>query len=178
VCFKAVAKANGVQRMEDRLVASLHANCGNTGTAPVRIQSFEVSKLPYIDTQTDMRSAPLLSSGGWPNGCTVNGDSRTCADLARPTADSVLFAQACADGVGANTNRIIPVAGGVVGTPTTPIADPHSLGLEARGRTFRAGRHGRPQAPERRRGVISLSRGGATLRGAAAFAPVPTRAAP
>lgn len=136
--FKAVAEANNVQRMEDKLVAILHSNYGNTASAPVYIQSFEVSNLQYINTLTEMRIAQLLSSGGRPYDFTVNGDSRTYADLAKLTDDGLIFVDGYADGVGANTNLIIPVTGGVLGAPTTLIADAHSLGLEVHGWTFRA----------------------------------------
>ena len=59
--FAAVAQANGVQRMEDRLVSILHANYGNTASAPVYIQSFEVGNLQYVNSITDIRIAQLLN---------------------------------------------------------------------------------------------------------------------
>jgi glycerophosphoryl diester phosphodiesterase len=40
--------------------------------------------------------------------------------------------------VGANTNLMIPLVAGKLGTPTTLVADAHSLGLEVHGWTFRA----------------------------------------
>ena len=43
--FQAHAQANGLMRMEDRLLQTLHANYGNAATAPVYIQSFEVANL-------------------------------------------------------------------------------------------------------------------------------------
>ena len=40
--------------------------------------------------------------------------------------------------MGANTNLMIPLVGGKLGTPTTLVADAHSLGLAVHGWTFRA----------------------------------------
>lgn len=136
--FAAVAQANGVLRMEDKLVQILHANYGNTASAPVYIQSFEVGNLQYINTITDIRIAQLLSSGGRPYDFVVSGDARSYADLAKLNANGLQFIDGYADGVGANTNLIIPLVGGKLGTPTTLVADAHSLGLEVHGWTFRA----------------------------------------
>lgn len=136
--FKNFSDANGLQRMEDTLVATLHANYGNTASAPVYIQSFEVSNLQYVNTLTDIRIAQLLNGGGRPYDFTVAGDLRTYAQLAELDADGLLFIDGYADGVGANTNLLIPLVGGVLGTPTSLIADAHSLGLEVHAWTFRA----------------------------------------
>lgn len=46
--FQAHAQANGLVRMEDRLLQTLHASYGNAASAPVYIQSFEVSNLQYM----------------------------------------------------------------------------------------------------------------------------------
>ena len=132
------SQANGVQRMEDKLVSILHANSGNRADAPVYIQSFEVGNLQYINTQTNIRIAQLLNGGGRPYDFTLSGDARSYADLAKLTADGLLFIDGYADGVGANTNLMIPLTGGRLGTPTTLVADAHSLGLEVHGWTFRA----------------------------------------
>jgi glycerophosphoryl diester phosphodiesterase len=136
--FKNYADANGLQRMEDTLVATLHANYGNNANAPVYIQSFEVSNLQYVNTQTDIRIAQLLSSGGRPYDFTVAGDTRTYAQLAELDAEGLLFIDDYANGIGANTNLLIPLVGGVLGTPTSLIADAHGLGLEVHAWTFRA----------------------------------------
>ena len=47
---------------EDTLVATLHAAYGNTGAAPVFIQSFEVSNLQYLNTQTDIKLVQLVDA--------------------------------------------------------------------------------------------------------------------
>ena len=136
--FAAVAQANGVQRMEDKLVQILHANYGNTASAPVYIQSFEVGNLQYVNTITNIRIAQLLNGSGRPYDFTVSGDSRSYADLAKLNAAGLQFIDGYADGVGANTSLMIPLVGGKLGTPTTLVADAHSLGLEVHGWTFRA----------------------------------------
>lgn len=136
--FKGYTDANGLTRMEDTLVATLHANYGNTASAPVYIQSFEVSNLQYVNTQTDIRIAQLLNGGGRPYDFTVAGDVRTYAQLAEFDAEGLLFIDGYADGVGANTNLLIPLVGGVLGTPTSLVADAHSLDLEVHTWTFRA----------------------------------------
>ena len=134
--FAAVAATNGVMRMEDRLVSILHANYGNVASAPVYIQSFEVSNLQYVNTQTDIRTVQLLSGGGRPYDFTVAGDTRSYADLAK--AAGLDFIEGYADGIGANTNLMIPLVNGRLGTPTTLVADAHARGLEVHGWTFRA----------------------------------------
>jgi glycerophosphoryl diester phosphodiesterase len=136
--FQGVASANGVQRMEDKLVSILHANYGNLSDAPVFIQSFEVGNLQYVNTQTNIRIAQLLSGSGRPYDFTVSGDSRTYADLAKLNADGLLFIDGYADGLGVNTNLMIPLVGGKLGTPTTLVSDAHSVGLVVHGWTFRA----------------------------------------
>jgi glycerophosphoryl diester phosphodiesterase len=136
--FKNFTDANGLSRMEDTLVATLHANYGNTASAPVYIQSFEVSNLQYVNTQTNIRIVQLLSSGGRPYDFTVAGDLRTYARLAELDTGGLLFIKGYADVIGANTNLLIPLVGGMLGTPTSLIANAHSLGLEVHAWTFRA----------------------------------------
>jgi len=136
--FKAFTDANGLPRMEDKLVQVLHANYVNGTSAPVYIQSFEVSNLQYLNTRTQIKIAQLLSPAGRPYDFVLSGDPRTYADLAKNTADGLQFIDGYADGLGANTNLMIPLVGGKLGTPTTLVKDAHSLGLEVHGWTFRA----------------------------------------
>ena len=136
--FKNFTDANGLQRMEDKLVAILHANYGNTSTAPVYIQSFEVSNMQYVNTQTDIRVVQLLSNAGRPYDFTVAGDARTYLDLSKPTAAGLDFIDAYADGIGANTNLMIPLVNGRLGAPSTLVSDAHARGMEVHGWTFRA----------------------------------------
>jgi len=134
--FKAHTDANGLARMEDALVQILHANYGNSAAAPVYIQSFEVSNLQYLNTQTDIQIAQLINFGDRPYDFTVAGDARTYADLASTTGLDAIAGYA--DGVGVNKNHMIPVVGGVLGSPTTLVSDAHARGLIVHGWTFRA----------------------------------------
>lgn len=136
--FKAHTDANGLARMEDRLVDILHANYGNDRNAPVYIQSFEVGNLQYLNGITDLRIVQLLNASGKPYDFALGGDPRSYADLAKRNADGLLFIGSYADGLGANTNLIIPLVSGNLGAPTSLIADAHSLNLEVHGWTFRA----------------------------------------
>lgn len=134
--FKTYAEGAGVQRMEDRLVEILHANYGNDRNAPVYIQSFEVSNLQYVNGKTDIRIAQLLNGSGRPYDFVLSGDARSYQDLA--LAAGLDFIDGYADGVGANTNLMIPLVGGKLGSPTSLINDAHARGLEVHGWTFRA----------------------------------------
>ena len=136
--FKNFTDSAGLQRMEDKLVAVLHANYGNTATAPVYIQSFEVSNLQYLNTKTDMRVVQLLSGGGRPYDFTVAGDTRTYADLAKATATGLDFIDVYADGIGANTSLMISLVNGQLAVRSTLVADAHARGMEVHGWTFRA----------------------------------------
>ncbi len=136
--FKNISDATGLQRMEDKLLAILHANYGNTADAPVYIQSFEVSNLLYINGKTNIRIVQLLSSGGRPYDFTVAGDARTYADLAKPTANGLDFLDTYADGIGANTNLMISLVNGQLGIASSLVSDAHARGMEVHGWTFRA----------------------------------------
>ena len=52
----------GKTYFEDKLVSTLHAAYGNTGSAPVFIQSFEVSNLQYLNTKTDIKLVQLVDA--------------------------------------------------------------------------------------------------------------------
>ncbi len=136
--FKNFTDSAGLQRMEDKLVAVLHANYANSATAPVYIQSFEVSNLQYLNTKTDLRVVQLLSGDGRPYDFTVAGDTRTYADLAKATATGLDFIDVYADGIGANTNLMISLVNGQLAVRSTLVSDAHARGLEVHGWTFRA----------------------------------------
>jgi glycerophosphoryl diester phosphodiesterase len=137
--FKAHAEANDLPRMEDRLVQVLHANYGDSASAPVYIQSFEVSNLQYLNTRTTMRLVQLLGASGQPYDFVVSGDGRSYADLAKNTDEGLMFIAGYADALGVNTSLVIPLlADGHPGAPTTLVSDAHDLGLEVHGWTFRA----------------------------------------
>ncbi len=129
--FKNFTDANGLQRMEDKLVATLHANYGNDHNAPVFIQSFEVQNLVYLNGKTDIKIAQLLNGSGRPF-----DDGRSYAELASAAGLDTIMTYA--DGVGSNTNLMISMVGGKLGAPTQLIANAHQRGLTVHGWTFRA----------------------------------------
>jgi glycerophosphoryl diester phosphodiesterase len=102
----------GANYFENQLAAQLHAAYGNTRTAPVFIQSFEVSNLQYLNGLTDIRLVQLIDADDVnadgsmslvapyerPWDFVVNGDPRTFADLL--TATGLNFISTYADGVG------------------------------------------------------------------------------
>ncbi|MCV2353401.1 glycerophosphodiester phosphodiesterase [Paucibacter sp. B2R-40] len=57
-----VAQGRSKSYFEDTLVSTLHAAYGNTGNAPVFIQSFEVSNLQYLNTKTDIKLVQLVDA--------------------------------------------------------------------------------------------------------------------
>lgn len=103
---------------------------------PVFIQSFEVANLKALSRKTSLRLVQLLSNGGQPYDFTLAGDKRTYADLVKPQGLKEIASYA--DGIGANTALMIPLSGGVLGTPTTLVKDAHAAGLIVHGWTFRA----------------------------------------
>jgi glycerophosphoryl diester phosphodiesterase len=52
----------GARVFEDKLVTVLHTAYGNTASAPVFIQSFEVSNLQYLNTKTEIRLVQLVDA--------------------------------------------------------------------------------------------------------------------
>ncbi len=102
----------GANVIEDALVAKLHAAYGNTASAPVFIQSFEVSNLQFLSTKTSLRriqlvdaddvnadgSMSLVAPYRQPYDFVVNGDPRLFSDLL--TASGLDFVKTYAHGVG------------------------------------------------------------------------------
>ena len=134
--FKSFTDANGLQRMEDLLVAQLHAAYGNNRDAPVYIQSFEVSNLQYLRSKTKLRLIQLLSASGQPYDFQLSGDQRRYQDLAR--ASGLDFLKGFVDGIGAHTQLIVPSDVRRLQAPTALIQDAHARGLAVHGWTFRA----------------------------------------
>ena len=102
----------GANRFEDKLVSTLHAAYGNTGKAPVFIQSFEVSNLQYLNSKTDIKLVQLIDADDVkddgsmslvapyhkPYDFVVKGDSRSFGDLVKPAG--LDFIKTYADAVG------------------------------------------------------------------------------
>ena len=102
----------GPNVVEVAVVAKLHAAYGNSTDAPVFIQSFEVSNLQYLRTQTRIRliqlvdaddvnadgSMSLVAPYRQPYDFVVKGDARLFSDLL--TSAGLDFVKGYADGVG------------------------------------------------------------------------------
>ncbi len=128
---------DGIQlSLEEPLVRTLHAFGYKHRTSPVFIQSFEVGNLKDLAKLTRVPLVQLLNGSGKPYDFVVSGDARTYADLTQP--QNLKEIATYAQGVGANTNLMIPLVGGMLGTPTTLVADAHAAGLKIHGWTFRA----------------------------------------
>ena len=122
--------------LEEPLVHTLNRHGYVRADSPVIIQSFETANLRKLRRMTNVPIAQLLTAGGRPWDFTVSGDPRTYADLAKPAGLAEIATYAT--GIGANTNLMIPLVGGKLGTPTTLVADAHAVGLIVHGWTFRA----------------------------------------
>jgi glycerophosphoryl diester phosphodiesterase len=123
--------------LEEPLVRALHKHGYRERNAAVFIQSFETANLRKLNRLTRLPLVQLISASGRPWDFTASGDPRTYADLAKPAGLAEIASYA--DGVGANTNVMIPLtAAGTLGTPTSFVADAHAAGLVVHGWTFRA----------------------------------------
>jgi glycerophosphoryl diester phosphodiesterase len=110
--FHASVAGFGVNVFEDKLVAALHIAYGNMVTAPVFIQSFEVSNLQYLNTRTNIRlvqlvdaddvkddgSLSLVAPFHKPYDFVLKNDPRSFADLLTPAG--LDFVKTYADGIG------------------------------------------------------------------------------
>ena len=75
-----LAQGRSKSYIEDKLVSTLHAAYGNTGNAPVFIQSFEVSNLQYLNTRTDIKLVHLVDADDVkPDGSISNSAWLSCA---------------------------------------------------------------------------------------------------
>jgi glycerophosphoryl diester phosphodiesterase len=102
----------GKKVFEDKLVTTLHAAYGNSASAPVFIQSFEVSNLQYLNGQTDIRLVQLVDADDvkadgsmslvdpyrQPYDVQLNGGQLTFADMVSKVG--LAFIKSYADGVG------------------------------------------------------------------------------
>ncbi|HEX2540980.1 MAG TPA: glycerophosphodiester phosphodiesterase [Caldimonas sp.] len=102
----------GANAIENALLTKLHAAYGNSADAPVFIQSFEVSNLQYLNTQTNIKliqlvdaddvnadgSMSLVAPYRQPYDFVVAGDPRLFSDLL--TEAGMDFVKTYADGVG------------------------------------------------------------------------------
>jgi len=110
--FHAGEAGFGANVFEDKLLATLHAAYGNVASAPVFIQSFEVSNLQYLNTKTNIKLVQLIDADDVkddgsmslvapyhkPYDFVVNNDGRSFADLL--TSSGLDFIKTYADAVG------------------------------------------------------------------------------
>jgi glycerophosphoryl diester phosphodiesterase len=122
--------------LEEPLVRTLHRHGYVGPDAPVFIQSFETANLRALNRKTRLPLVQLLNGSGRPYDFVVSGDPRTYADLAKP--EGLAEIATYANGIGANTNLMIPLVAGRLGQPTTLVKDAHAAGLIVHGWTFRA----------------------------------------
>ncbi|GAA2109123.1 glycerophosphodiester phosphodiesterase [Actinomadura alba] len=122
--------------MEEPLLALLKKYGLDDRNDKVFIQSFETANLRDLRPKTKLRLIQLIDGAGAPYDFVKNNDPRTYSDLVKPTG--LKFIASYADGIGANTSRIVPVdASGNLGTPTTLIRDAHRLKLDVHTWTIR-----------------------------------------
>ena len=102
----------GANVFEDKLVAALHTAWGNSKSAPVFIQSFEVSNLQYLRGKTAIRLVQLIDADDvkddgsmslvapyrQPYDFVVKGDARLFSDLLTPAG--LDFVKTYADAIG------------------------------------------------------------------------------
>ncbi len=110
--YHATTVGFGANYFEDQLLAKLHAAYGNVASAPVFIQSFEVSNLQYLNTKTNIKLVQLIDADDVkddgsmslvapyhkPYDFVVNNDGRSFADLL--TSSGLDFIKTYADAVG------------------------------------------------------------------------------
>lgn len=102
----------GANVFEDKLLTTLHTAYGNVASAPVFIQSFEVSNLQYLNTKTNIKLVQLIDADDVkddgsmslvapyhkPYDFVVKNDARSFADLL--TSTGLDFVKTYADAVG------------------------------------------------------------------------------
>jgi glycerophosphoryl diester phosphodiesterase len=110
--FHSTTVGFGANVFEDKLVATLHAAYGNEASAPVFIQSFEVSNLQYLRTKTKIKLVQLIDADDvnadgsmslvapyrQPYDFVVKGDARLFSDLL--TSAGLDFVKTYADAIG------------------------------------------------------------------------------
>ena len=115
--------------LESVLLAALAKAGWTSADSPVFIQSFEVGNLRALRDQTGVRLIQLVDSG-------QSADGHSFDAMLTPAGLKAVALYAA--GIGPNRDRIIPRdAEGVLGKPTTLVADAHGAGLQVHPWTFR-----------------------------------------
>ncbi|WP_447760446.1 glycerophosphodiester phosphodiesterase family protein [Sphingopyxis panaciterrae] len=101
-------------------------------TAPVFIQSFEVSNLKALRTKSDLPLIQLMDGEGGP----ADDPKLTYVVMASPAGLKAVASYA--DGLGPNKDLVIPRGAlGTLGDPTSLVRDAHAAGLKVHPWTFR-----------------------------------------
>jgi glycerophosphoryl diester phosphodiesterase len=124
--------------LEEPLIEILRANGLNKRSAPVFVQSFEISNLKMLNRELKVPIVQLLGAkGARPYDRVVSGDPRTYEQMATPAGlrDIARYA----DGVGPSKDYIVPRdVNGCSLAPTMFVRDAHRAGLLVHPYTFRA----------------------------------------
>lgn len=113
--------------LEKKLLDTLQKHDLNKAEAPVFVQSFETGNLKDIRLKSTVKIVQLIDGQGAPYDLVALGDKRTYSDLVKPEglAEIATYAQ----GIGVAKARVIPVADGKLGAPTTLVKDAHDRKL-------------------------------------------------
>jgi glycerophosphoryl diester phosphodiesterase len=123
--------------LEEPLIRALRRNGLDKRSAPVFVQSFEVSNLKALNRELKVPLVQLLSGpNSQPYDFVVDGDPRRYRDLATPAGLREIARYA--DGVGPSKDYIVPRIAGCSAEPTTFVRDAHRAGLLVHPYTFRA----------------------------------------
>jgi glycerophosphoryl diester phosphodiesterase len=125
--------------LETPLVEQVRGAGLDTATAPIFIQSFELTNLVDLRHRFGVhaRLVFLTSSNGAPYDLASTGDPRTYADLTTPTGLRSMVA--VVNGIGPDKSQIIPRSvAGTLARPTPLVSDAHAAGLLVHPYTFRA----------------------------------------
>jgi glycerophosphoryl diester phosphodiesterase len=121
---------------EPKLVDILNRNGLNRPTAPVIIQSFEITNLKALHERLRVPLLQLTSAEGAPADLVAKGDPRTWQDIVSPQGLKEVATYATY--LGPEKNQIIPRdAAGNLTTPSSLVPDAHAAGLRVQPYTFR-----------------------------------------
>ena len=123
--------------LEAPLVTQLRGAGLDRATAPVFVQSFELTNLEQLRTRWKLTAPTLLLTAGKgaPFDLRSHGDPRTFATLTSPAG--LLSLKGVVNAIGPDKAQVVPRSGGHLGTPTSLVADAHRAGLLVIPYTFR-----------------------------------------
>jgi glycerophosphoryl diester phosphodiesterase len=125
---------------DDVLLETLAAHGWRDGSAPVFIQSFEVTNLKRLRTRTPVALIQLVAAAGGPIDLLQSGSGSRYVDLIRD--DGLERIASYADGIGPEKGLIVPRDGeGRSLKPTDLVDRVHKAGLKVHPWTFRAENH-------------------------------------